>query len=229
MGLNSLRKRNRSDRLGGWNRVRKPLTIAKIGVLSLPVGMLGPVPIATERHGFRPQRPSVWVADSDPGVESQIGFGYLGMLTDVARLFGPTAPRMAAASSPTPTGVAPSVVCGEVHGCRRCRAVTGLNTIPDAITAMEPFRVVALAGLENSPSSGRTLHRRRADILAYFTHRAPNGPTEAMNGRLEALRRTPSASETLPTTESDHCCTAATIPERSMKLKPEEPLHSAGP
>ena len=143
------------------------------------------------------------------------------MLTDVARLFGPTVPRMAAASSPTPTGVAPSVVCGEVHGCRRCRAVTGLNTIPDAITAMEPFRVVALAGLENSPSSGRTLTRRRADILAYFTHRAPNGPTEAMNGRLEALRRTPSASETSPTTESDHCCTAATIPERSMKLKPE--------
>ena len=47
VGLNSLRKRNRSDRLGGWNRVRKPLTIAKIGVLSLPVGMLGPVPSVT--------------------------------------------------------------------------------------------------------------------------------------------------------------------------------------
>ena len=33
---------------------------------------------------------------------------------------------------------------------------------------------------------GRTLHRRRA---AYFDHHASNGPTEAINGRLEALRR----------------------------------------
>ena len=30
---------------------------------------------------------------------------------------------------------------------------------------------------------------RRDDVLAYFTHRASNGPTEAINGRLEALRR----------------------------------------
>lgn len=26
-------------------------------------------------------------------------------------------------------------------------------------------------------------------MLAYFDHRASNGPTEAINGRLEALRR----------------------------------------
>ena len=38
-------------------------------------------------------------------------------------------------------------------------------------------------------SLGRTLNRRRADILAYFTHRhSSNGPTEAINGRLETLR-----------------------------------------
>lgn len=38
-------------------------------------------------------------------------------------------------------------------------------------------------------SLGRTLKRRRADILAYFTHRhSSNGPTEAINGRLEPLR-----------------------------------------
>jgi hypothetical protein len=37
--------------------------------------------------------------------------------------------------------------------------------------------------------TGRTLQRRRDDVLAYFTHRASNGPTEAINGRLEALRR----------------------------------------
>lgn len=44
-------------------------------------------------------------------------------------------------------------------------------------------------GLEELAQLGRTMHRRRADILAYFTHRASNGPTEAINGRLEALRR----------------------------------------
>jgi hypothetical protein len=43
--------------------------------------------------------------------------------------------------------------------------------------------IVALATL------GRTLHRRRDDVRAYFTHRASNGPTEAIDGRLEALRR----------------------------------------
>jgi transposase len=45
------------------------------------------------------------------------------------------------------------------------------------------------AGLEELAQLGRTLHRRRDDILAYFSHRASNGPTEAINGRLEALRR----------------------------------------
>jgi transposase len=45
------------------------------------------------------------------------------------------------------------------------------------------------AGLEELATLGRTLHRRRADGLAYFSHRASNGPTEAINGRLEALRR----------------------------------------
>jgi transposase len=34
-----------------------------------------------------------------------------------------------------------------------------------------------------------TLNRRRVDILAYFDHpRTSNGPTEAINGRLEHLR-----------------------------------------
>jgi len=36
---------------------------------------------------------------------------------------------------------------------------------------------------------GRTLHRRRRDVLAFFDHHASNGPTGAINGRLEALRR----------------------------------------
>ena len=44
-------------------------------------------------------------------------------------------------------------------------------------------------GLEELAQLGRTLWRRRADVLAYFDHHASNGPTEAINGRLEALRR----------------------------------------
>jgi transposase len=44
------------------------------------------------------------------------------------------------------------------------------------------------AGLEEIAQLGRTLWRRRHDILAFFDH-ASNGPTEAINGRLEALRR----------------------------------------
>ncbi len=35
----------------------------------------------------------------------------------------------------------------------------------------------------------RTLWRRRVDILAFFDQHVFNGPTEAVNGRREALRR----------------------------------------
>jgi len=45
------------------------------------------------------------------------------------------------------------------------------------------------AGLEEIAQLGRTLWRRRHDILAFFDHHVSNGPTEATNGRLEALRR----------------------------------------
>ena len=45
------------------------------------------------------------------------------------------------------------------------------------------------AALEELAQLGRTLHRRRNDVLAFFDHHASNGPTEAINGRLEALRR----------------------------------------
>ena len=34
-----------------------------------------------------------------------------------------------------------------------------------------------------------TVRRRRDDIRVFFDHHASNGPTEAINGRLEALRR----------------------------------------
>ena len=83
----------------------------------------------------------------------------------------------------------------------RRRAMATMTAIINSLRGSLP------AGLEELAQLGRTLHRRRADILAYFDHH-PNGPTEAINGRLEALR--PWGSATSPTTESAHCCAAAT-------------------
>jgi len=60
---------------------------------------------------------------------------------------------------------------------------TLLTRVIDTIRAGVP------AGLKELATLGRTLYRRRDDVLAYFSHRASNGPTEAINGRLEALRR----------------------------------------
>ena len=54
---------------------------------------------------------------------------------------------------------------------------------------IESIRRGVPTGLEEIAQLGRTLSRRRADILAFFDHHASNGPTEATNGRLEALRR----------------------------------------
>ena len=65
----------------------------------------------------------------------------------------------------------------------RRRGKTMLAAIIDSLRRGLP------AGLEELAQLGRTLHRRRADVLAYFDHHASNGPTEAINGRLEALRR----------------------------------------
>jgi transposase len=54
---------------------------------------------------------------------------------------------------------------------------------------IDSLRAAVPAGLDELATLGRTLQRRRDDVLAYFTHPASNGPTEAINGRLEALRR----------------------------------------
>ncbi|MGA7463865.1 MAG: ISL3 family transposase [Mycobacterium sp.] len=56
-------------------------------------------------------------------------------------------------------------------------------------TLIESIRRGVPAGLEEIAQLGRTLWRRRDDILAFFDHHVSNGPTEAINGRLEALRR----------------------------------------
>ena len=68
------------------------------------------------------------------------------------------------------------------HPDRR-RGKTMLAAIIDSLRRGVP------AGLEELAQLGRTLHKRRADVLAYFDHHVSNGPTEAINGRLEALRR----------------------------------------
>jgi transposase len=65
----------------------------------------------------------------------------------------------------------------------RHRGKRALATVIDSIRRGVP------AGLEEIAQLGRTLWRRRHDILAFFDHHASNGPTEAINGRLEALRR----------------------------------------
>ena len=58
-----------------------------------------------------------------------------------------------------------------------------MNKIINSLHRGVPEALIELAQL------GRTLWRRRHDILAFSDHHASNGPTEAINGRLEALRR----------------------------------------
>ena len=54
---------------------------------------------------------------------------------------------------------------------------------------MKAIRTGVPAGLTEVKRLGATLNRRAGDILAYFQHpRTSNGPTEAINGRLEHLR-----------------------------------------
>ena len=58
-----------------------------------------------------------------------------------------------------------------------------LTTLIDSLARGVP------AALSELVTLGRTLHRRAADVLAYFDRPGTsNGPTEAINGRLEHLR-----------------------------------------
>jgi hypothetical protein len=72
------------------------------------------------------------------------------------------------------------------------------------------------AVLEELAQLGRTLHRRRHDILAFFEHHASNDPTEASTDASKPCAATPSASETSPTTAGAHYCTAAYSTNLSM-------------
>ena len=58
-----------------------------------------------------------------------------------------------------------------------------MRTLIDALSHGVPAQLTELITL------GRTLKRRATDVLAYFTRPGTsNGPTEAINGRLEHLR-----------------------------------------
>ena len=60
-----------------------------------------------------------------------------------------------------------------------------LTKVIDSISTGVP------AALSELTTLGRTLKRRSADVLAYFDRPGTrNGPTEAINGRLEHLRGT---------------------------------------
>ena len=65
----------------------------------------------------------------------------------------------------------------------RAGGATEMRSVIDALTEGVPLPLVELRTL------GRTLARRVCDVLAYFERpRTSNGPTEAVNGRLEHLR-----------------------------------------
>ena len=67
----------------------------------------------------------------------------------------------------------------------RASGKTALTAVIASLRRGVPIALVELATL------GRTLNRRSGDVLAYFDHPGTsNGPTEAINGRLEHLRGT---------------------------------------
>lgn len=62
----------------------------------------------------------------------------------------------------------------------------GRQLMEELITAVSS---AVPAALEEVATLGRTLQKRAADVLAYFDRPGTsNGPTEAINGRLEHLR-----------------------------------------
>lgn len=74
------------------------------------------------------------------------------------------------------------------------------------------------AGLPELTTLRRSLTRRGADVLAYFDRpRTINGPTEAINSRLEHLRGTALGSATSSTTPCAHSWTPA-APARLHRL-----------
>jgi Transposase len=79
------------------------------------------------------------------------------------------------------------------------------------------------AALSEVITLGRTLKKRAVDVLAYFDRPGTsNGPTEAINGRLEHSAAPPSGSATSPTTSPDRYSRPAAS-GRCYTLDCEEP------
>ena len=67
----------------------------------------------------------------------------------------------------------------------RAKGRARMQAVIDSLASAVPSALTELRKL------GTTLNKRAADVLAYFDHpRTSNGPTEAINGRLEHLRGT---------------------------------------
>ena len=78
----------------------------------------------------------------------------------------------------------PQIVAAYRHP-NRAQAKRELIAVIDSISTKIPDELAELRTL------GRTMKRRADDILAYFDHaNTSNGPTEAINGRIEHLRGT---------------------------------------
>jgi hypothetical protein len=79
-----------------------------------------------------------------------------------------------------------------------------MRTVIKSVTSGVPAALVEIRRL------GRTLKQRPTDVLAFFDQPgSSNGPTEAINGRLEHLAARPSASETSTTTSPEACSNQA--------------------
>jgi len=84
------------------------------------------------------------------------------------------------------------------------------------------------AALKEVITLGPTLKKRAADVLAYFDRPGTsNGPTEAINGRLEHLRGSALGFRNLTTTSPDRCWRPADS-DLSYTLDREEPVWPAG-
>ncbi len=80
------------------------------------------------------------------------------------------------------------------------------------------------AGLEEIAQLGRTLSRRRDDILAFFDHRTSNGPTEAINGAPGSLApQRPRIPQPHPLPNPLTPTQRRTPPTRQCTLNYEEP------
>ncbi len=83
--------------------------------------------------------------------------------------------------TPVRDGTGPARLLDMVEG--RSRARQQMHDVIQALADAVP------AGLTELRKLGRTLNRRAEDVLAYFDRpHTSNGPTEAINGRLEHLR-----------------------------------------